>query len=312
MKEWLLKEEKNKVGRPKLADVDAIKKSKKMIVLSLLLCLVLSFFLIDIVTGKSPLKTIYHLTLEKTFGALENKDGFMVNYKYDDNHDYVMEFKVPNSVSNYSGGYKYSLYEMTKNEWELKKVKEYDSNTKSFKIKINSVKNQNKTWKIKLEITNAAKIDKSYAPSGWNFNDGEKNSDKYAYKVFTVKGYYSPVLNEEIKEAKKSKGKIVVSTLKENPRNFTVTLPDNNIYKIIVKYTDVSNKNVMLKTFDNAVNKINVVVPNVNKSTKVTFMIYGNNIKKLKLSNWKYKKDNNKKAYITNSYILKPENTYKD
>lgn len=310
MREWLLKdEEKNKVGRPRLAKEEALKKAKISIALSLVLCLVLSFYFVSTLMGTSPLKLAYHLTLEKAFGAIENKDGFIVNYKYDNDSNYIMEINVPKSVDKYSGSYKYWLYEMKGNSWKEKETGEFEKGTNDFKIKIKSLKNKNKTYKIKLQIINASKIDKSYAPAGWNFNEALENSNMYAYKVFTVKGYYSPVTLEEIKEAKKNENKITISTTREDPRTFILNLPTDNTYNVNITYTDASSKTNELVNEENVSGIKNYSIPSLNRSTLVTFKIYGDNVSKLKLSNWEEDKDKNGN-YITNTYVLKPENTY--
>lgn len=311
MKQWLLKEEeKAKVGRPKLANEDVIKKAKLSLCLSLFLCIVLSFFLASQITGEDPLKLAYSISLEKVFGALENKDGFIIKESYNKNNDYVMEVNIPTSVDNYSGSYKYTLYEMKNNSWKEKESKEIKEGTSSFKIVVKSLKNQNKTWKIKLQIVNGSKINKSYAPYGWSFVDANNNEDKYTYKIFTVKGYYSPVELSEIKEANNSNNKVTLSTKKNKPRSFILNLPDNNNFDVIVKYTDVNSKKVILANDKKASGTKVYNIPNLNRSTLVTFKIYSNNIKKLKLSNWKTNTDSNDNTYITNTYILKPEKAY--
>lgn len=312
MKDWLLKEEKNKVGRPKLADENVLKKAKMSIFFSILLCVFLSFYFYCNIKGEQPLKFAYHLTLEKVFGAIENKDGFIVSYKYDNDYNYVMEFNVPSSVSNYSGSYKYTLYEMDKNTWKEKETKEFDRNTKSFKINVKSLKNQNKTWKIKLQIVNASSIKKSYAPAGWSFVDSDKNSDMYTYKVFTVKGYYSPVSLNELKEAKKSKDKISVDTKKNDPRCFVINLPANETYDIKIKYTDLNNKSIILSDDKVVTGTKTYKVPNLDRTSLVTIDVYNSKISSLKLSNWKEKTDKGGNTYITNTYVLKPEAAYKN
>lgn len=147
-------------------------------------------------------------------------------------------------------------------------------------------------------------------PYGWGFVDATNNEDKYTYKIFTVKGYYSPVELSEIKEVNNSKNKVTLSTKKNKPRSFILNLPDNNNFDVIVKYTDVNSKKVILAN-DKKVSGTKVYnIPNLNRSTLVTFKIYSNNIKKLKLSNWKTNTDSNDNTYITNTYILKPEKAY--
>ncbi len=310
MKEWLLKDEKAKVGRPKLADSDVLKKAKTTLVIGFALSFIFFFSFMSLLMGTTPTKLAYKLTAEKLFGALENKNGFLVKDYYD-NNDYVMEFNVPSSVDKYSGSYKYTLYELNGKSWKEKETKNIDKGTKSFKVKVASLKNENKTWKIKLQIVNASKIDKSYAPGSWSFVDAENNSNKYAYKVFTVKGYYSPVSIEEIKEALKSKNKISVTTKKETPRELIINFPEG-LYDVKASYTDSSSKNVILASDTNVSGSKKYVIPNGNRSSKVTIKVYGNNVEKLKLSNWKEKTDKSGKTYITNTYILKPEKAYKN
>lgn len=309
MKEWLLKDEKKKVGRPKLASDDVLKKAKISMSVSLVICFILMISFFGILKGTSPARLAYSLTFEKIFGALENKNGLLVNDYYDSDDNYVMEFKVPDVVYNYSGSYKYTLYELNNNEWKEKENKSFDNKTRNFKIKINSVKNQNKTWKIKLQIINASNIKKSYAPSSWYFNDAEKSKDMYAYKVFTVKGYYSPVTNEEIKLANKNLDKITIETKKADPRTFILNLP-NETYNVVVKYTDASSKEVLLSYDKNVTGTLKYNIPGLKRSTKVSFKVYGPDVNKQKLFNWKYIENSKKGDYITNTYILKPENTY--
>lgn len=306
MKEWLLKDEKNKVGRPRLANDEVLKKAKISIAIGLIISFVLMFSFFSILKGTTPTKYAYSLTLEKLFGELTNKNGFIVSDYYDKNDDYVMEFKVPDVIYNYSGSYKYTLYELNNNEWKEKDSKTIDKEERSFKIKVKSLKNQNKTWKIKLQIINATNIKEAYNPSSWQFNDSKNTKDMYTYKVFTVKGYYSPVLKEELKEAKKSNNKITIDTKKEDPRSFIVNLNDG-VYKVVVKYTDTASKEVLLAN-DKEVSGIKeYVIPGLDRSTKVVFKIYGEDVKNRKLSNWQYQES---KGYITNSYVLKPEKAY--
>ena len=310
MKDWLLKEDKPKIGRPKLANEVVLKKAKISIVLSLFLCFMLFFSFVSYLEGSTPLKLAHHLTIEKIFGSIKNNNGFLVNDKYDDDYNYVMEFNIPDVIKNYSGSYKYWLYELDDDEWKEKENKVITNDVRNFKINIKSLRNKNKTWKIKLQITNASKKVKSYAPTGWSFNSSDENYKMYAYKIFTVKGYYSPVMLKETHEAKISKNKITVTTPKKNPRQFIISFPDDNSYDVIVKYTDVNSKNIILKNKKNISKKLVVEVPNVNKSTKVTFKIHGLNIKSKKLSNWTSLSNNS--DYITNTYLLKPENAYKN
>jgi len=211
----------------------------------------------------------------------------------------------------YSGSYKYTLYELDGKSWKEKDAKSIDEGTKSFKIKVPSLKNENKTWKVKLQIVNASKIDKSYAPGTWSFVDAENNIDKYTYKVFTVKGYYSPISLSEEKEAGKNKNKISVMTEKENPRELILNFPEG-VYDVKISYTDSSSKNVILANDKDVSVTKKYVIPNGNRASKVTIKVYGNNVENLKLSNWKEETDKAGKTYITNTYILKPERAYKN
>ncbi len=311
MREWLLKDEKAKVGRPKLADSDVLKKAKVTMLIGFALSFVFFFSFMSMLMNTTPTKLAYKLTVEKLFGALENKNGFLVKDYYDDNKDYVMEFNVPGTVDNYSGSYKYTLYELDGKSWKEKETKSIDRGTKSFKIKVPALKNENKTWKVKLQIVNASKIDKSYAPGTWSFVDAKNNSDKYAYKVFTVKGYYSPISVSEEKEAVKNKNKISVITEKENPRELILNFPEG-LYDVKISYTDSSSKNVILASDNDVSVTKRYVIPNSNRVSKVTIKVYGSNVENLKLSNWKEETDKKENSYITNTYVLKPEKAYKN
>ena len=140
--------------------------------------------------------------------------------------------------------------------------------------------------------------------------DSSKSEDKYAYKIFTVKGYYSPVTKEEIKEAKNNKDKISVSTNKNEPRKFILSLPTNNIYDVKVTYTDVSGKSVVLKEDSDITGNISYNIPNINRSSLVTFKVSGFNTSRLKLSSWKEETDKNGDEMIKGTYVLKPERAY--
>lgn len=312
MRDWLLKDEKAKVGRPKLANEEVLKKAKVSIALSLLVCFIMTFSFMSTLKGVSPFTLAYHLTLEKMFGALENKNGFIVKTTYDKDSNYVMEFSIPENVDRYSGSYKYTLYEMNGNSWIEKETKEIEKGTTNFKINIKSLKNKSKTWKIKFQIVNGSKIKESYAPFGWTFVDAEDNANMYAYKIFTVKGYYSPVSLDEIKESKKNKDKVTIITKKEDPRQFTLNLPSNNTYNVSVKYTDANAKKVLLADDKDVSGRKTYSIPNMNRITQVTFKIYSSNLDGIKLSNWKKETDKKGNSYITNTYVLKPEQTYKN
>lgn len=311
MKDWLLSDDKAKVGRPKLADNDALHKSRLLIILSVIISLLMLFTFVSIINNSNPLDYAYSLTLAKIFGEKENNNGFLVKSYYDKDSNYVLEVKASEQVESYSGSYRYTTYYLKGEEWVLKDTVDIPLNTNSFKIKIDSLKNKNKTWKVKLQIVNASKITKSFAPTGWTYQDGTKAEEKYTYKVFTVKGYYSPVTYEEIKEADKSTSKVTIITNKDNPRKFILNVPNNN-YDVIVKYTDKTGKKVVLKS-DTGVNGVtNYEVPNMNKATEVTFNVSINgvlNLEDYKLSNWTIKNINGT-SYLTNTYVLKPESAY--
>ena len=317
MREWLLKEEtKNKVGRPRLASSSAVRKAKIWIISCLFICVILSFGFICVLKDVNPFIYAYSLTFEKLTGALQNQNGFLVNENYDSDGNYVVEVKPSSEVSSYSGCYKYVLYKLSGSKWNKVKTKQYDSKTKSFKVKIDSKKNKNETYKIELYILNAAKIDSSFAPYGWRFSDSSNQNKKHAYKVFTVKGYYSPVGLNETNEAKDKKSVIKVSTNKKDPRVFIIDVPGYE-YNLIVKYTDENDKEIVLKNDKEKTGKKSYEIPNVNKTTKVTFMIWPKGInrddlKNISLSNWNVKKDKDGKYYVTFSYDLKPERAYQN
>ena len=77
------KEEKNPVGRPKLAREDVLKKAKASIYISIAICIMLSVCFFAEMKNEDPLKFTYHLTFEKLFGAIENKNGFIAKESYD-------------------------------------------------------------------------------------------------------------------------------------------------------------------------------------------------------------------------------------
>lgn len=313
MREWLLKEEKAKVGRPKLANEEVIKQSKKMIVASLLICLVMLFSFYSYMVGSTPFKMLYSVSLEKVLGSLENPNGVMVDEYYKDDN-YVMDFKVPDNVKKLGGYYSYTSYYLKNNEW----IK-YDSKDimgkNAFKITFNSLKNTNRTWKIKFQILDGKKYDKSYEPSNWKFESATSPNDGYAYKIFTVKGYYSPVPTDEIKGFN-DQSSIVIETKKKDPRKFYITLNNEYSYNINVSYTDDTNKNVILTKKENLYGLTEYKIPNLDKSTNVTFKMYVNNVNdenslnKIKPSTWKVKKDKNNNYYIVGTYIVKPEKAY--
>ncbi len=312
MKEKLLKNtDKNKVGRPKLADNLEVKKSKRLIIFCLLLSFILSFSFICQLKNVNPLQQAYLLTFEKLFGSIQNKNAFMVKERYDKENNYIMEIKPSSTISSNSSEYKYVLYKLSGSSWKKVLTKEFSNDTKSIKIKINSLQNENKTYKISLYILNGNKIDKSFAPYKWNFSDSSNQAEKHAYKVFTVKGYYSPVKLSEIKEIKIKKEVINVSTDKINSRLFTLMVPRYN-YRALVKYTDEVGKEITLKEDKELTKKTVYKIPNVNKFTKVKFLVWPyniskNDLEKIKLSNWELKTDSNGNFYVQGIYILKPE-----
>lgn len=314
MREWLLKEDKAKVGRPKLADNEAVRKAKILIFICLFSCAIMAFSFISIIKGVSPFRYAYALTIEKLVGSSENPDGFITKSYYDDNYNYVMEIKIPRQVSSYSGNYKYSTYYLKDDNWVKKETKEFPKDTDKILVRIDALKNKNVTWKIDLQILNAAAINKSYAPSGWTFVDANKQEDKRASKVFTVKGYYSPVPIDEIKEVAKKKDKLSVATSRDNPRAFTLNLPANGSYDVVVKYTDTAGKEVTLAKDSGITGKKVYQVPNLDRSTKVSFKIWGINtsVKDLKLSRWSAVKDKHGNYYVTNTYVLKPARSYEN
>ena len=304
MREWLLKEEeKNKVGRPKLADNDTVKTAKKLIYLGFIFSFILAFSFVSTLKGIAPQKLFYSITFEKMFGAIENKNGFIVKNHYDSNYDYIIDVKVPISVIRYQGDYKYTLYKLNNNSWKKVKEKVISKNKKAFSVKINSKKNTNTTWKMKLELINASNVDKSFAPYNWTFVDS-KDSKKYAYGIFTVRGYYSPVIDED----KKNSNIISVNTLKNNPRKFVLDLK-NNTGNIMVYYTDSSSKKNKVDKIENKDSKYYFTIPNDNKVSYVTIKIKGDNLNSVKPNSWVSESNGNSK-YIIGNYSLKPETSY--
>lgn len=149
MKEWLLKEEKNKVGRPKLAGTSVVRKAEILIAFSLCICFVLAFCFICELEGTDPKKRAYTLTIGKLTGNIKNPNGFIIKDYYDKDYNYIMDIKIPESIKNYSGSYKYTTYYLSNNGWKEKETKPFD---KDIKIKLESKKNKNVTWKVKLQI----------------------------------------------------------------------------------------------------------------------------------------------------------------
>lgn len=316
LREWLLKDEKAKVGRPKLANEELIKKSYILIAICTIICVIMSGAFFCVIKNLTPYDFLYKLVGSKLNGIVTNKDGFITKEYYNKNHDYVMEFKVPDSVKKYSGSYKYTTYYLKNNKWIENDTKDVEKNKDEFKITFESLKNENRTWKVKLQIVNSSGTTKSFAPYSWSFVDSDKMKDKYAYKIFTVKGYYSPVGIDEVKELKKSKEKISVVTDRNDPREFILNVP-NNTYSVKVSYVDKSNKNTEVLNKKDISGKISFNIPNFDYSVKVIVKVFPNNVgikdaKRFSLSNWTISENKDKRVYITNTYILKPELSYKN
>lgn len=312
MREWLLKDyEKAKVGRPKLANEEVLRKAYISIILSFIVCVVMIFIFVCNIKGLKPLNVLYKNTIQRLTASSSNTTGFIVKEKYNSSSDYIMELTPSNKIKSYDGKYKYILYKLDKNNWKKIDEKIVDKKDDKIKIKVESLKNTNATYKVSLYILDSKKITRSFEPFSWKYVDSKKDSEKHAYKVFTVKGFYSPVPNDEIKEAKKSKdNKIIVYTNKDDSRKFYVNVP-NGTYKINVKYTDDEEKEILLKKDENMTGITSFIVPSTNKLSKVTIKIWqDSNIEKLKLSNWTLKKDKQNNDYITNTYLLKPSAKY--
>ena len=312
MREWLLKDyEKAKVGRPKLASDDVLRKAEISIVLSFIVCVVMIFIFICNIKGLKPLNVLYKNTIQRLTATSSNTTGFIVKEKYDSSNDYILELTPSNKIKSYGGKYKYILYKLDKDNWKKIDEKIVDKKVNKIKIKVESLKNTNATYKVSVYILDSKKITRSFEPFSWKFVDSKKDSEKQAYKVFTVKGFYSPISNDEIKEAKKeAKNKITVYTNKEDSRKFFISVP-KGIYKVNVKYTDDEEKEILLKKDENLTGTSSFIVPSTNKLSKVTIKIWqDSNIDKLKLSNWSLKKDKQNNDYITNTYMLKPNSKY--
>ena len=300
MIDWLLKEDIRKVGRPKLADSDIVNRAKKILAISFVSCAILIFGFICSYKNVSPLIYLHHLTLEKYTGSMYNNAGFNIKEYYNSENDFIIDFKLGELSKKAS--YKYEIYKLVNNEWKKEKTKSISS--KNFKIKFESLKNKNQTFKVNLYISSSSKIDKSYVPYGWELINMASNKKLAAYKVFTVKGYYSPVSLSEEKSAIKNPNSINVLTEKNKPRSLKLDLKGNK-YKVIVKYTDDTGKNVVLS--NTIVNDKKVyTIPKVNKLSKVTFTIYGDDVASKSLDNW-----TTKSGYIENTYLLKPGSSYK-
>ena len=315
MIDWLLKEEeKNKVGRPKLADDKLMKRSRILFISSITVVIVLSFFLGCYLKGVSPSKQLYKITIGKIIGPIDNKNGFIINSYYNSDYDYVMNVKMSNKLKNYSASYKYTTYYLKGKKWIKYKSKTYDNSTNNIKILFESKKKENKTWKVKLQLVNPSKIVKDFAPYDWVMHNANTVENTYTYNIFTVKGYYSPVSLSEIKEVAKNKDdKVFVYTTKNNPRMLNISAPVD--FRVKAKYTDSNNMENVLKAKESINQASFYKIPNINRVTKVTIYIWideynENELKRVKLSNWKLKQDKNKNYYITNSYLVVPEKVY--
>ena len=311
MIEWLLKDEqKAKVGRPKLADSSVLKKAIISIVLCFLACIVMAFMFVCNIKSLSPKDVLYSVTIQKLEASVGTSDTFIVKEKYNSSFDYVIDITPSSKIKKYKGVYKYVLYKLVGNDWKKVDEKTLDKKEKSIKVKVESKENKNVTYKLNLYILNT-KTNESFAPYSWKFVDSKKQEEKHAYKVFTIKGYYSPISLSEKKEAKKNKDKkVTIATDKKNSRKFTISVPGGN-YKLNVKYTDDEQKEIVLKNVENLKGNTIFEVPNVNKLSKVTIKVWqDSNIGKLKLSNWSLKKDKLNNDYIYNTYMLKPEAKY--
>ena len=117
MREWLLKDEKAKVGRPKLADTQIKRRAIILLLICLLACFILSFCFICTIKQVEPIDYAIELSKSKLSGLIKNKEGFYITEKYKDNN-YIINVKVPNTVSRYSGNYKYTLYELKKDKYK--------------------------------------------------------------------------------------------------------------------------------------------------------------------------------------------------
>lgn len=309
MIEWLLKEEeKNKVGRPRLASEKRKKIATVMAISGILIVIVLSINFISMIKGKSFVEIVNSIPIKALKSVVKNKNGFVVTKKYTYS-TYEMTILTDN-VSNYSGNYKYTLYKLSKGKYKEIKSETFDNSYEKFNVVIDRIVNKNENYKIKLEILNGSSINDSFAPVGWQYVNSNKNNKVYAYYIFTVKAKYNPITRNEIKESKKKKNKIFVRTSDNNPRKFIIDCKDV-ICDITVFYTGNDGKKTQLISKENKTNEIIFAVPSVYKTSLVTVNIKSQeDLKKLKLSNWKLKKDKNKINYITNSYLLKPESAY--
>ncbi len=317
MIDWLLKEDekKNKVGRPKLADDKLLRRSRIMLIASILVVVSLSFVFGCYVQKVSPLTTLYKMTIGKILGPINNKNGFIIKEYYNDDQDYVMNVKITNKLRNKSASYKYTTYYLNKNyKWIKYDSKTYENDTNSFNIIFESKKNKNITWKVKLQLVNASKIERDYTPYDWSFNSSSTIENNYAYKMLTVKGYYSPVPYSEIK--KQNDEKVYVYTTKNNPRVLNIKAPSSFVAKI--KYNNAIEKEDYVETKkSNNNDETYFKIPNMNATTNVKVYVWvdgydKSDLKSVKLDNWETKIDSNGNYYITNSYMVIPSKAYKN
>ena len=305
MIEWLLKDEKAKVGRPKLALDDTLKKARLLIIVSILASFVLFFCFISEAKGIPPYKYAYHLTFEKLFGSVKNYNGFNVSEYYDNNKNFVLKFKTGELTDN-NLEYKYIIYELKNNNWKKIYEKKVNKGVESFEINLKSKKNKNRTFKINMYVKGNGSVNSSFMPYGWEKTKSKNDKELISYKIVTVKGYYSPVSISEINDKKE----IHIDTPRNNPRKFILKL--NGTYKVLVKYTDETGKYVLLSN-KKATDKANYLIPRLNKVSNVVFKIYGdkNILEKNMPDNWRLNTDKKGNTYITNTYVLKPDSTYK-
>lgn len=305
MREWLLQDEKSKVGRPKLATENLINKSKKLLVIAILSCFILSFCFISDINGKDPLNYAYSLTLSKFFGQIENPNGYKVTTKYSKDKNYIMDINVPTNIKKLNGKLVYTTYYLKNNEWIEHEKKEIKND--NYRIIFKSKKNKNMTWKIKLQLIDSLNYKNTYEPSTWSFYKAKTKNESYAYKIFTVKGYYSPISLLELKSAKKKD--IFITTPKLNPRQFEVNI-EKYTYDIKISYIDNTGTKVKLAEKKDLTKKSVYEVPDLDKSTNVYFKLCINELSTKKLEklvpdNWQV---NN--SCIKTNYILKPKAAY--
>ena len=122
------KEEKNKVGRPRLADDTTVKKSIILVSVCIIVCFIFCFCFTCSLEGVTPSKYLSNLITSKLQGVIGNEDGFYVKESYDSNNDYIIEIKPSDTVKSYSGKYKYVLYELSGQKWKVFEEKEFALN----------------------------------------------------------------------------------------------------------------------------------------------------------------------------------------